>query len=140
VKGSCNCGAINFEILNEVLGLYQCHCKLCQKQSGSTSNTSTIVKSSDFVWSAGEDSISHWVKDSGFTSDFCKHCGCPVPNRLRATDYYWIPMGLVDNIDLKVITHLCCDSKASWDLINDKAIKFGELPEDIDVFFKSFQK
>lgn len=140
MKGYCNCNAVSFEILSGILGLYQCHCKLCQKQSGSTSNTATIVKSSDFAWLSGKDSISRWVKDSGFTSDFCKHCGCPVPNQLRSTDFYWIPMGLVDDFDMKVTTHLCCSSKASWDSINDAAIKFDELPTDIETFFKSFQK
>lgn len=84
MKGSCNCGKVSFEILGDhVAGIYQCHCKLCQKQSGSTSNTATIVNGSDFIWSSGVDSITHWKKESGFTSHFCKYCGCPVPNKLE---------------------------------------------------------
>jgi hypothetical protein len=140
MKGSCNCNTVSFEILNEVEGLYQCHCKLCQKQSGSTSNTATIVKGDDFTWLTGENSISHWRKDSGFTSHFCKQCGCPVPNRLRSTNFYWIPMGLVDDFDINVTTHLFCASKASWDLISDTASRFDGMPADIDAFFASFQK
>jgi len=76
MKGKCNCSKVSFAVNSEVVGLYQCHCKLCQRQSGSTSNTATLVL--------------------GFSSHFCKICGSPVPNRLRDTHFYWIPMGSVD--------------------------------------------
>ncbi|KGJ86767.1 GFA family protein [Colwellia psychrerythraea] len=140
MKGSCNCGSVSFNVSGKVAALYQCHCKLCQKQSGSTSNTATIVKESDFSWVAGSDSISHWQKASGFTSDFCKHCGCPVPNRLRESNYYWIPMGLVENVDIKITTHLCCSSKANWDEISDGGIKHDDMPPSLDNFIKSLQE
>ncbi|AEF54363.1 glutathione-dependent formaldehyde-activating GFA [Marinomonas posidonica IVIA-Po-181] len=140
MKGSCNCGNVSFEISGDIPDLYQCHCKLCQKQSGSTSNTATIVKESDFKWVSGTDSISHWKKDSGFTSHFCKQCGCPVPNRLREYDLYWVPMGLVENFDIKITTHLCCSSKANWENIPDGGVKHNEMPTDLDDFIKSLQK
>jgi hypothetical protein len=140
MKGSCNCEKVNFEISNDVTGLYQCHCKLCQKQSGSTSNTACIVSASNFTWSSGENYITHWKKDSGFTSHFCNQCGSPVPNRLRDSEFYWIPMGLVENIDIKITAHLCCSSKADWDLIQDNAIKYDDMPSDMDSFIKSFKK
>lgn len=140
MKGSCNCGKVSFEISGDVAGLYQCHCKLCQKQSGSISNTATIVNDSDFIWGSGVDSITHWKKDSGFTSHFCKRCGCPVPNKLRESNYYWIPMGLVENFDIKITTHLCCSSKANWDDISDTGIKHDKMPSDLDAFIKSLQK
>lgn len=137
MKGSCNCGNVSFDVSGNIAGLYQCHCKLCQKQSGSTSNTATIVKESDFKWLSGVNSISHWKKESGFTSHFCKQCGCPVPNRLRESDYFWIPMGLVENVDISITTHLCCSSKAHWDDISDKTIRHNGMPPDLDVFIKS---
>tara|TARA_R110000787_G_scaffold283429_1_gene396199 strand:+ start:1273 stop:1698 length:426 start_codon:yes stop_codon:yes gene_type:complete len=140
MKGSCNCGNISFEISNQVTGLYQCHCKLCQKQSGSTSNTATIVQASDFTWLSSVDAITRWSKDSGFTAHFCTKCGSPVPNKLRETNAYWIPMGLVDNLDMKIIAHLCCSSKATWDNIGGDAIKYNDMPNNLDNFIKSFQK
>lgn len=139
MKGSCNCGNVSFEISENISGLYQCHCKLCQKQSGSTSNTATIIKESDFSWLSGIGSITHWKKDSGFTSHFCNQCGCPVPNKLKETDFYWVPMGLVENFDIKVIAHLCCSSKAIWDAISDDGIKYDDMPADLDCFIKRLQ-
>ena len=143
MKGSCNCGKVNFEISADITGLYQCHCKLCQKQSGSTSNTATIVKAADFVWNSGIDAISHWQKDSGFTAHFCTQCGSPVPNRLRESNFYWIPMGLVENVNISIVAHLCCNSKASWDNIadskSDSVSRYNDMPASLDDFIKSLQ-
>ena len=139
MKGSCNCAEVSFEIYGDIASLYQCHCKLCQKQSGSTSNTATIVKESNFKWISGIESISSWKKDSGFTSNFCKHCGCPVPNKLRDFRFYWIPMGLVEDFDIKITTHIYCNSKATWDNITDDGIKHNQMPHDLEHFIRSFQ-
>jgi len=143
MKGSCNCGAVSFEMTNNITGLYQCHCTLCQKQSGSTSNTSTIVRASDFKWISGEGAITEWEKETGFSSHFCKKCGSPVPNKLRRTDFYWVPMGLVEhtNLNLNIVKHLCCQSKASWDnLPKGKHIsQYDDMPEDLNAFVASFQ-
>lgn len=139
MQGSCNCGKVSFDIADDIAGLYQCHCKLCQKQSGSTSNTATIIKQSDFTWLSGVDSITQWQKDSGFTSHFCSQCGCPVPNKLRETEYYWVPMGLVENFDAKVIAHVCCSSKADWDTLPLGAIKYNGFPANLDCLIKSLQ-
>jgi hypothetical protein len=142
MKGSCNCTKISFEISNEITGVYQCHCKLCQKQSGSTSNTASIINESDFTWLSGESFISHWKKESGFTSHFCNQCGCPVPNRLRDSHFYWIPMGLVDDnaiVDIKIVAHLCCSSKASFDLIQDDADNYDDMPNDLEHFIKTLK-
>ncbi|WP_144393472.1 GFA family protein [Pleionea sediminis] len=140
MKGTCLCGTVKFVINTTVTGLYQCHCKLCQKQSGSTSNTATIVKEKDFEWLSGMNSITHWKKDTGFTSDFCSTCGCPVPNKLRDLKYYWIPMGLFDSQDIPVIAHLCCNSKAFWDALPAKGKKYEEMPDDLEDFISRLQK
>lgn len=139
MKGTCNCNAIRFKVLGPIKNLYQCHCKLCQKQSGSTANTATIIHESDFLWLSGIDSITHWKKDSGFTSDFCNNCGSPVPNRLRDTRFFWIPMGLVEDADAKVIIHICCGSKATWDNIQGGDSMLEGMPESINDFVSRLQ-
>jgi len=139
MKGTCNCGTIKFEVSGNITKLYQCHCGLCQKQSGSTSNTATMVNESSFKWLSGFESITHWKKDSGFTSNFCKVCGSPVPNRLRDTNFFWIPMGLVESIDAKVVVHICCESKSKWDNVHGNVSTLDGMPESVDSFIKSLQ-
>lgn len=139
MKGICNCGSVRFDVSEDITKLYQCHCRLCQKQSGSTSNTATIVHESDFKWLSGLDSITHWKKESGFTSDFCSTCGSPVPNRLRDMNVFWVPMGLVGDLEAKVVTHLCSESKARWDTIQGEAVIFDGMPESMEQFIASLQ-
>jgi len=140
MKGECNCSKVSFAVNSEIVGLYQCHCKLCQRQSGSTSNTATLVLEQNFEWLSGEQYITKWQKESGFSSHFCKICGSPVPNRLRDTHFYWIPMGSVDTCKAKVISHICCNSKASWDVLSDHVNRLDGMPDDIELFINSFQR
>ena len=66
MRGNCLCGEVEFEIVGEAPRLYQCHCSLCRKQSGSTSNSSLLIESESFRWLGGEDRISSYVKEFGF--------------------------------------------------------------------------
>lgn len=136
MKGSCNCNMVQFEFTAQIHALYQCHCKLCQKQSGSTSNTATIVHKNSFAWLSGSEAITTWQKESGFSSHFCSACGSPVPNLLRSTDYYWIPMGLVEDCDTHVSFHLCCQSKAQWDNTINSGKTYEDMPTDLSEFIK----
>lgn len=137
MRGQCNCGKVCFEVSTNVSKLYQCHCKLCQRQSGSTSNTATMIEDTHFKWLSGNDSITHWKKNTGFTSNFCSNCGCPVPNRLRDTSYIWVPMGAVDSSEAKVVTQICCSSKANWDVAQTDIVKLDGMPDDVESFIKS---
>lgn len=72
----------------------------------------------NFRWLSGQEHISSWVKDAGFRSDFCSKCGSPVPNPLRSTPYYWVPVGLLDDEQkLEIAAHVFVGSKVSWEVI-----------------------
>lgn len=128
MRGKCLCGKIEFEIAGTAKKLYQCHCSLCRKQSGSTSNTSFIVAAEKLRWICGQENITSYVKPSGFRSDFCCQCGSPVPNPLRNTPYFWVPAGLLDNDRLEIVAHLHVASKASWDTILAAGTRYDSMP------------
>jgi hypothetical protein len=127
---NCLCGQVEFEIVGGIPNLYQCHCSLCRKQSGSTSNTATIVESKNFLWLSGQEKIASWVKDNGFRTDFCSKCGTPVPNPLGSASYYWIPAGLLGvEVQSTIVAHLYVGSKASWDNISLPGKQYETMPE-----------
>lgn len=129
MRGYCLCGQVEFEIDGSDFKLYQCHCSLCRRQGGSSSNTATIVATGKFRWLRGVEHISSWVKESGFRSDFCSTCGSAVPNPLRDTPYFWVPAGLLeDGENMEIVAHLCVSSKASWDSTVSPGVRFEELP------------
>jgi hypothetical protein len=130
MRGQCLCGSVEFEVAGKVPRLYQCHCSLCRRQGGASSNAATIIAADQFRWLAGQEHIASWVKDTGFRSDFCSNCGSPVPNVLRGTPYYWVPAGLLDKGEhLEVGAHLFVGSKASWDVIASPGIQYETMPE-----------
>ncbi len=127
--GKCLCGTIEFEVKGEMPNLYQCHCSLCRKTTGAAANTATFIERKNFEWLRGESSIRSYVKDSGFRSDFCASCGSPVPNLLRDTGLYFLPVGLLEETKgFHVVQHLYTASKAHWDVIGGSAEQHGEMP------------
>ena len=129
MKGSCLCGSIEFSISATSNNIYQCHCSLCRKQGGSASNSGMVIPLSHLVWIKGESHIKSWVKDSGFRSDFCSNCGSPVPNQLRGLDYYWIPVGSLEDGPFNIVANLYTDSKATWGVVAPTGKRFKTMPE-----------
>ena len=129
MKGKCNCRQVEFEIIGNLPKLYQCHCSLCRKQSGSSSNTATIIPADNIFWLSGKKHITSWKDSSGFRSDFCSICGFPVPNILKESEYYWVPAGLLKDFENEISVHLCVNSKATWDVINEAGKQYENVPE-----------
>lgn len=116
MRGSCLCGEIVFEVEGTIPALYQCHCSLCRKQTGASSNTAMAVASEQVIWVSGSQLISSYKRASGFRSDFCAQCGSPVPNQIGASPYTWVPAGLLDSTaNLQIAAHLFVGSKAHWE-------------------------
>ncbi|WP_406849334.1 GFA family protein [Vibrio vulnificus] len=135
LKGNCLCGEVSFELSGELPPIYQCHCSLCRKVSGSSSNSALIVEASNFKWCSGEHQIRSFSTSSGFKSEFCCQCGSPVPNISSSGDSYWVPAGLLSEpVDTKVSAHVYVGSHASWDVgfVNDGIPKFDTMPTEKD--------
>ncbi len=114
--GNCLCGDIEFsvDVQTDPFKIYQCHCSLCKKQSGSSANLATIIKAAHFNW-IKSNTIKSWQKETGFSSHFCTNCGSPVPNAF-ADKYYWIPVGLLEvdkSVAVEVVANFCLSSKSS---------------------------
>jgi hypothetical protein len=130
MRGKCLCEAVSFEIVRAIPKLYQCHCSLCRRQGGSTSNTATVVAVENFRWLSGQERISSFVKPTGFRSDFCSTCGSAVPNPLRNTPYVWVPSGMFEGSEkLEIAVHLYVGSRASWDTAPLTGTLYETMPE-----------
>lgn len=74
--GHCLCGAVNYTVNGEPVGTGQCHCKDCQRASG-TGHMSLAFFKSDDVDIKGETASYAATADSGNTNTrhFCPKCG-----------------------------------------------------------------
>ncbi len=130
MRGKCLCGAIEFELKGDLPNLYQCHCSLCRRVTGSSANAAFRIAADQFEWLSGSGQIREFVTETGFKSHFCATCGSPVPNLTSNDCAYWIPVGLLEeNGELELVAHLYVASRASWDVIADAGEQFDEMPD-----------
>jgi len=132
MKGECLCGEVKFEIEGNLPSLYQCHCSLCRKATGSSANAATFVSQECFRWLTGQEAISSFQKPTGYRSDFCSTCGSPVPNQLRGMDLIWVPAGLLEeSFDAAVNVHLHLGSAASWERDSGECLRLEAGSESL---------
>ena len=130
MQGQCLCGAVRFELGGELPNLYQCHCSLCRKVTGSSANAAFRVAREQLTWTAGQQSVSEYRTDSGFKSHFCSRCGSPLPNLTAQDTAWWVPVGLLeDSAELQVGAHLFVGSRASWDVLPESGLHFDAMPD-----------
>jgi len=115
IHGQCLCGSVKFCVTGRFPNLYKCFCTLCQKQGGTASNASSIVRFENFAWLDGKNNVEPWQKSTGFSSHFCKTCGSPVPNDFRQ-QYVWVPAGLlIQPVDARIVAYIHLSSKPAWE-------------------------
>ena len=78
--GGCMCGEVRFEIKNEALVSLLCHCKDCQKLSGSAFTSGVVFPKDSIFYEKKNTSSYEYSGGSGakMTRTFCKTCGTPI--------------------------------------------------------------
>ena len=79
-SGGCACGAIRYTCLAEPLASLNCHCRDCQRASGSAFAAVLIVPATAFSLIQGKPSFYDVKADSGnnMSRGFCRQCGVPI--------------------------------------------------------------
>ena len=138
MKGKCLCGQIEFKVTGDLPNLYQCHCGLCKKATGTAASSGLVVGLDNLEWISGTDQISSFTKENGFRTDFCSNCGSPVPNKMNVGEYMWIPAGVIEgSMDSKVGAHIFTANKASWEEEAPGCVALDNGPDNIDEFMSS---
>lgn len=120
--GGCLCGDVRFEIRGAIPDLYQCHCSLCRKVTGSSANSAFMVRAEDFAWAGRARKLRSFERSTGYRNDFCARCGSPAPYAMEAEGLVWVPAGALDGaLEVRVTNHIFVASKADWDEIGGAA-------------------
>lgn len=129
-KGTCNCGAVSFEVEGDLRDIYACHCSICRRWTGNNGVAVVVVPNEAFRWTSGKDHVASWRKpDADWQSWFCKTCGSALPGPNDEARMF-IPAGLLDASaqNLRIAGHIWVRSKACWDEIA------GDAPQHPDAF------
>lgn len=117
MTGGCLCGAVRYTVRSDPAMQVNCHCKNCQRQSGSAFST-IIGVPKDALEIEGEFKTYEDHGESGekVLRDFCGTCGSPLFSRVAvAPDLIFIKVGTLDDTDVFTpAMHLWAKSKQHW--------------------------
>ncbi len=97
IKGGCLCGAVTFEANDDFTAFHLCHCKQCQKISGSSNVANLFTSTDNITWLSGEDYLKRYDHPTKqFTSVFCSQCGSGLPFVGQSGKALIVPAGSLD--------------------------------------------
>lgn len=128
--GACQCGAVTFEIYGEFESFFLCHCKRCQKDTGSAHAANLFSSKAKMVWLSGEGTVTTFkLPNTQHTKSFCSNCGAAVPSVQMGGALLVVPAGSLETpIKIKPTAHIHMGSKAHWEDDLDAIKKYQGLP------------
>jgi hypothetical protein len=131
LKGRCGCRAVEYEVRDEFLVAYACHCSNCRATTGSAflpwgeieQEKLTVTKGSELLAGLGEAGADHEVR--------CRECWTLVYWTRTAPEgvYVRVPYGtLTDEPALRPMAHMFVGSKAAWYEILDDLPQHDAYP------------
>jgi hypothetical protein len=133
LTGSCLCRAIRYEVSVPIAELRACHCKDCQKSSGTGGSVNAMIKSADFRITQGTPKRFTVTADSGRTlyRFFCGDCGSPLFSRRELTpENMSLRIGTLDNAPpMKITANIWTHSARPWAYIDPASQQFPGQPD-----------
>jgi hypothetical protein len=132
VEGGCQCGAVRYRLNAAPLAVYACHCKDCQRFSGTTHTISMVVRAADVELLGGALHGFDKAADSGRIVRMlgCSSCGTKIWNEPQASPGTLIlKAGNLDDMSwAQPIGNIWTDSRAPWVVIDGNMPNFPGQP------------
>jgi hypothetical protein len=120
--GRCQCGSVSYVVTAEPMRVSACHCKECQRQSGSAFAMSMLLKK-DSLTVTGRTKQFTRIADSGneVTGVFCPACGVRIYHALQsAPDVLALKPGTLDETSwLRPNSFIWMKSAQGWAPVPD---------------------
>ncbi|MGN6377803.1 MAG: GFA family protein [Gaiellales bacterium] len=129
LRGRCGCNTVAYEVADEFVVAFNCHCSNCRATTGSAflpwgeieREKLTVTKGAESLKMLGDPEAIHEVR--------CGECSSLVYWTSRGGDYVRVPYGtLIDEPALKPTAHMFVGSKAPWYEILDDLPQHDEYP------------
>ncbi len=75
LTGGCLCGGVRFEVTEPPVSASYCHCKRCQKRTGTAASVQVRIAPGSLRVTSGEELIRAFQPPDGFPKVFCSACG-----------------------------------------------------------------
>jgi hypothetical protein len=144
IEGGCQCRAVRYQLTAPPLGVYNCHCKDCQRASGGTHTISMFIRRDDVVLLHGELAIYDKAADSGRTvrACGCAVCGTKVWNEPQSfPEFRVLRPGTLDDMRwAEPVGNIWTDSAAPWATIDPALVNFPRQPATRQPLFDAWAR
>jgi hypothetical protein len=129
MRGSCFCGAVQFEVAGPFPSATFCHCATCKKISGGVGTANGRARTEDIEVLEGRELIETFQPHEGSAKSFCRACGSnlfgggwPISEqtsvRLSAID---------EGLEQRPESHIFVRSVAAWETLPDDGLPRYEI-------------
>lgn len=130
--GGCLCGAVRYEAGGEPLFSLMCHCRDCQRQSGSGYVAAVRMPSAEFRLTKGAPRTYRSKSDAGneIVRVFCGECGAPLYIQVSTrSDMVGIRVSSFDDPSFfKPEANIFTKSAQPWDHLDPATPAFATYP------------
>ena len=130
--GGCNCGDVRWSLSEAPLGAGCCHCKRCQRRTGTAFSISVLTAPQSFTLESGEEMLRSWSAGDGWTKHFCGTCGSQVMTT-NPDDPGTVALrigGFDDDPQVQIYYHQYTDYAPAWAPVADDGLP--RYPERVD--------
>jgi hypothetical protein len=131
LSGSCLCGAVTYSLTEHPSEFYFCHCRQCQKVSGSSFAANIIAPVDSIAWRSGDHLLIHFNHpERAFSKTFCSLCGSGLPHINKTQTRLVVPAGSLDQAPaLQPRANLFTGESPEWLSTGLSAANFYTYPE-----------
>jgi hypothetical protein len=121
--GGCLCGAVRYTLNADIAGLRACHCRNCQKASGTGSSVNAVVPSDGLKFTKGTPKrYDDAATQSGRTLSryFCGDCGSPIYSHRNPNPGFVVVRAgsLDDSKAMKITGNIWTSTAPAWSYID----------------------
>lgn len=125
IEGGCDCGHVRYQILLEPLFVHCCHCRWCQRETGSAFVLNAMIESELVSLISGEVEMINTPSASGKGQQIarCPHCQIALWSHYAGAgeSIKFVRVGTLDNPDLlPPDIHIFTASKQPWLKLGDQ--------------------
>jgi hypothetical protein len=126
-EGGCSCGAVRYRLASDPLFTHVCHCRNCQRQTGSAFVVNLLIETDRVELLAGEPEAVDVPRDDGSSQRIWRCPGCRVAlySQYTSPAVRFVRAGTLDEPrGIEPDVHIFTKSKVGW----------VTLPESVPAF------
>lgn len=139
VDGGCTCGRVRYRMAGEPLIVHCCHCRWCQRETGSAFAINACIEAERVSVSSGEPEVVETPTLSGYGQRIvrCPQCRVALWSNYAGSGpaIRFVRVGTLDDPDrFPPQVHIFAASRQRWVTIPPDAMQFAEFYEPDEVW------